>query len=197
MKKITLVVFGLFCMLSSTQAQKVIKTDVNRTETTSKPTNGTEAAGESADLTSGCSFDYLGIEDAFGLSYNLIFNHLLLNFRMVSGDTNSVVTSNEAWSAGVGYNYRYWLAKSLYLEGQAGVEYAHATLEYKDSNRKTVKDSNGDFGLFLSPRIGLNLFKLWDCDWGVVAGYRWDFNKFKFSKEYTSDYFTIGLSIVM
>ena len=197
MKKITLVVFGLFCMLSSTQAQKVIKTDVNRTETTSKPTNGTEAAGESADLTSGCSFDYLGIEDAFGLSYNLIFNHLLLNFRMVSGDTNSVVTSNEAWSAGVGYNYRYWLAKSLYIEGQAGVEYAHATLEYKDSNRKTVKDSNGDFGLFLSPRIGLNLFKLWDCDWGVVAGYRWDFNKFKFSKEYTSDYFTIGLSIVM
>ena len=184
-------------MLSSTQAQKVIKTDVNRTETTSKPTNGTEAAGESADLTSGCSFDYLGIEDAFGLSYNLIFNHLLLNFRMVSGDTNSVVTSNEAWSAGVGYNYRYWLAKSLYIEGQAGVEYAHATLEYKDSNRKTVKDSNGDFGLFLSPRIGLNLFKLWDCDWGVVAGYRWDFNKFKFSKEYTSDYFTIGLSIVM
>ena len=197
MKKIALVVLGLFCMLTSTQAQKVIKTDVNRTETTSKSTNGTEAAGESADLTSGCSFDYLGIEDAFGLSYNLIFNHLLLNLRMVSGDTNSTVTSNESWSVGVGYNYRYWLAKSLYIEGQAGVEYAHATLKYKDDNKKIVKDSNGDFGLFLSPRIGLNLFKLWDCDWGVVAGYRWDFNKFKFSKEYTSDYFTIGLSVVM
>ena len=197
MKKITLVVFGLFCMLSSTQAQKVIKTDVNRTETISKPTNGTEAAGESTDLTGGASLEYLGIEDGFGLSYNLIIDHFLLSGRLISGETNSVVKSNEAWSVGVGYNYRYWLAKYLYVEGQAGVEYTHATLEYKDSNKKTVKDSNGDFGLFLTPRIGLKLFKLWDTDWGVVAGYRWDFNKFKFSKENTSDYFTIGLSVVM
>ena len=55
------------------------------------------------------------------------------------------------------------------------------------------KESDGNLGLFVTPKIGLRLFTWDEIDWGIQAGYRWDFQEFKFSKAYTADYFTIGI----
>ena len=60
---------------------------------------------------------------------------------------------------------------------------------------KTTDDkaSDSNLGLFITPRLGIKLFN--NCT--LVAGYRWDIDEFKFKKEYTVDYFTLGLNWVM
>lgn len=146
---------------------------------------------------SGMDFSYHAVENGFGLGFSMIFDYVVLNFSSISGDTDKYITKNDAWRAGLGGNYRYWIANFIYAEGQAGIEYSHASLEYKIDSKNKKKESDGNIGLFVTPRIGLKLFKLWDIDWGVTAGYRWDFNKFKFDKEHTDDYFTIGISATM
>ena len=78
---------------------------------------------------------------------------------------------------------------SVYIEGSAGVQYTHAKMQLKGEDAK----SDGNFGLFVTPKVGVKLFTWDETIWGVQAGYRWDFAEFKFSKEYTADYFTIGI----
>ena len=140
-------------------------------------------------LLGGLSIEYQAIENAFAAGFNIVYNHFGLLLSMVEGETNSYVTKNSGWRVGAGYNYRYWLNKSVYVEGTAGVEYSHSKVEYKEGEG----EKGGNFGLFATPKVGIKLFKWDDTDWGIQAGYRWDFNKFKFSKEYTADYFTVGI----
>lgn len=128
-----------------------------------------------------------------GMSY--VIGNIVINGSYLSGDTDKYITKNEGWRIGIGGNYRYWLTDFLYAEGQAGIEYSHVSIEVKQGT-KTESNSDGNVGMFLTPRIGLPLFKLWGGKLGVVAGYRWDFNKFKFSKDYTDKYFTIGITFV-
>lgn len=156
------------------------------------------------------SADYQAIDGGFGLGFNVIVNHFVFTGAFTEGQTNADITENNGWNIGVGYSHRYWLGKQLYIEGQAGVGYYHGSMKIKyvsgtknnssptlghyTTNTYSYKtESNGDFGMFLTPRIGLKLLKVKDTEWGVVAGYRWDFIKFKFNKDYTADYFTIGV----
>lgn len=74
------------------------------------------------------------------------------------------------------------------------MQYLHATAKIKGGDEE---EKNGEFGLFLTPRLGVKLFNIGGDYLSLVGGYRWDFNEFKFKKEYTRDYFTIGLSWVM
>ncbi|MBR1879409.1 MAG: hypothetical protein IJ804_01440 [Prevotella sp.] len=145
------------------------------------------------ELKSSFDISYQAIENGFGLGMTWVFNHIVLNGSMISGETNSYIKKNEGWRIGLGLNYRHWLANFLFIEGQAGVEYTHGTVEIKVSKNETSENSEGNFGMFLTPRVGLKALKIAGTDWGVVAGYRWDFNKFKFDKDYTAKYFTIGL----
>lgn len=142
---------------------------------------------------SGWGLEYQAVDGGFGLGMNLIINHFVLTGSLQSLETNKYVTTNENWSIGVGYNYRNWLGKTFYIEGTAGVEYIHSTVEVK-SGSETAEDSNGEFGLFINPRIGMKLFKYFDNWISLTAGYRWDFIKFKFDEDYINDYFTVGLS---
>jgi len=146
---------------------------------------------------SGLDFSYHAVKNGFGLGFSMIFDYVVVNFSGIIGDTDKYITKNDAWRVGLGGNYRYWIANFLYAEGQAGVEYSHASLEYKIDKNNKEKESDGNVGLFVTPRIGLKLLKLWGINWGITVGYRWDFNKFKFDKEYTDDYLTIGISATM
>lgn len=157
----------------------------------------TKSDGNNEHGQSGFDLSYLAVENGFGLGFSMIFNYVVVNFSGIIGDTDKYITKNNAWRAGIGGNYRYWFVNFLYAEGQAGVEYSHASIEYKIDKNNKEKDSDGNVGLFVTPRIGLKLFKLWDIDWGITAGYRWDFNKFKFDKDHTDKYFTIGISATM
>lgn len=190
MKKFLFFACALF-ITATVDAQKVISDDVNRTATTQIST----AHGHDDEvnyLNSGAGIDYQSIENGYGIGLNFAFKYLLVDLSFGSADNDYIDVSS--WSAGIGGQYRYWFNKWLYIEGRAGVQYLHATAKVKEGDEK---ESNGDFGLFLTPRLGVKLFKLGSDYLSLVGGYRWDFNKFKFKKEYTSDYFTIGLSWVM
>ena len=188
MEKIITIVCALFLTLGSVNAQKVIKDNIDGSAANSE---NLAKVNEGLDLNSGFGIEYQGIEDGFGMGMNLVINHFVLSGSMYSLDTNGYIETNEGWKLGAGYNHRHWFNKSIYIEGTVGVQYWNHKMEIDGE-----EDSNGEFGLFVTPRVGLKLFKIWDTDWAINAGYRWDFNKFKFSKDYTSDYFTIGLTAV-
>lgn len=196
MRKILVAMCALSLALGA-KAQKVVEDDVNRTETTTTDTShGTDS--EVNYMNSGTNIEYYGIDGGFGMGFDCIFNYLMFTGSFRSGETNSIVTENSAWSAGIGGHNRYWIGKRFYIEGNAGVEYVHATMKTKVYTKKyeTEKASDGDFALFLHPHIGLRLFKLFGAECGITAGYRWEFVKFKFSKEYTNDFFTVGIATV-
>jgi len=82
----------------------------------------------------------------------------------------------------------------LYVEGVIGVQYSHQSVKAADGE----KESEGNLGLWASPKIGVLLINTSKSEplWiGLQAGYRWDVNEFKFKKDYTNDYFTIGIVI--
>ena len=196
MKNLAVIILAL-CSFGIANAQVVVENDyegslitTNENNTTSSK-NGTSMAEESSNLLNSIDISYQAIDNGFGLGWTGIINNFMFNVSWLSGDTDKYVTKNSGWRAGIGGNYRYWLTNFLYAEGSAGVEYSHYSVEYKVDN-KTSKESDGDFGLFVTPRIGVKLFKIANDYYGIVAGYRWDFNKFKFKKENTDDYFTIG-----
>lgn len=191
---------------TQTKAQSVVSENIHEEETQKN-----ENESKVKRLNSGIEFEYLAIEKGFGLGVNLVFKNILVSFVSTSGDSNNNVKNISGWNLGAGYNYRHYFTNFLYIEGRAGVGYYHGSYEYRVESSKTrytpsqhgknnttstkwEKESNGEFGVFISPRIGIKLFKLWGSDLSAVAGYRWDFQKFKFNKENTADNFTIGLS---
>lgn len=184
MKKLIMMVVIAFTTLSM-NAQKVMVDNVNAS--TTKSENLTETI-ESDDVHSliGYGLEYQAVEDGFGIGIDFSIMHFIISFSMYNLDTNDLIDKNEGWKLGIGYHHRYWFNKYIYLEGSAGVQYWEHKMEMGGD-----ENSNGEFGLFLTPKLGLKLFKY--C--GITAGYRWDFNKFKFSKDYTADYFTVGLSL--
>lgn len=157
--------------------------------------------------------EYQAIDGGSGYGLNISCGGknggLVLKGAITSGKTNSDITKNEGWNIGIGYGYRYWFNKMFFVEGQAGVGYYHGTVEmryedgvndhysvalghYTTTKYSKKKDSNGEFGCFFQPRIGVNIAK----GYGLFAGYNWDFIKFKFNKDYTSDYFSVGMIAV-
>lgn len=194
------------------KAQTVVSENIHGTtqETTTQKVNS-----EVEQKNSSVEFDYLAVEDGFGIGMNLVINRFFVALAMSYGTKDSdSFRDQSSWHIGLGYNYRHYFAKSFFIEGRAGVGYYHGSYEYKvsasnltransvpsqhgknnTSSTTWKKESNGEFGMFISPRIGIRLFELWGNDLNLVAGYRWDFNKFKFSKEYTNDYFTVGIA---
>lgn len=141
------------------------------------------------------SMSYCPINEEYdGVAMDVTIKNFHFQYQGFNGETNKTITKNKGWRAGIGYNYRHWLTNRLYVEGVAGVQYSRATVEvYKE------KESEGNLGLWVSPKVGVLLFNIGgktEPIWfGLQAGYRWDVNEFKFEKGYTADYFTIGFVI--
>ena len=189
MKKLIVAVCALCLTFGSVNAQKVMEDNVEGTEQT-KTTSGKSGESDNDVLKCGFGAEYQGIDGGFGMGFNLIYNHVMVGFSWLWGDTNDTVTKNDGWRVSLGYNYRYWLGKAVFIEGTAGFEYCHVSTEYKTqstsgtrnsiplaqqlsgSNRPKTeirKDSNGDFGLFLYPRVGVKLGKVSGTDWGYIC----------------------------
>lgn len=198
----------------SMSAQVVVHDDINgsRSQAANQLSTTPNASSENLQKTQSqgsYDVDYLFIEKGGGIGMNLIFKNVILGATYRWGDKPEGVTENSAWGAYIGGHYRHWISKSFYVEGNAGLQYLHGTFEhrvetgtedrysptlghYTVTTHGTEKVSNGEFGLFLTPKIGYSFGK-----WSIAAGYRWDFNEFKFSKDYTNDYFTLGVSLLM
>lgn len=152
--------------------------------------------------------DFLIPDGGFGVGLDYVFSYINVNAAYIFGKTDDNVTDNAGWQIGIGGNYRYNISKVFYVEGRAGIGYYHWSTKYKyQSGEKEVgpswgnhhttvatydyeKNTANEAELYVSPRVGVHLFK----NLSIVAGYRWDFVKFKFDKEHTNDYFTIGAS---
>lgn len=141
----------------------------------------------------GLEFVYQAIDNTnFAMGYDVLFGNFSVNFVVANPDLPSGYTG-EFYRIGAGLNQRYWYDKA-FVEVGIGVEYTYSKVESGYGSNK-IKVKSDYEGLYFTPRIGVKLFQLWKMEWGIVAGYRWDFNKFKFKKEYTDDYFTIGLAL--
>ena len=217
MKKLMLFVCALF-IAATTNAQKVLTDDVNRTENEKTSTaHGTDP--EVNDLQGGFGLDYLGIEDGWGIGLNIpMMKYAVIDAGYSSAGSDGVDVSS--WYVGIGGHYRYWFNKWLFIEGNIGVLYGHTSIDidydsgsystrakpnnFKDNvgtgssstGSDSYDDSDGAFGLFFTPRLGIRLFKFGNSDIALVGGYRWNFSDFKFDKEHTSDYFTIGIASI-
>lgn len=138
--------------------------------------------------------EYQGIDGGWGIGVELFNfsigdgNRVLMGLGYQFGETNDYITDNYQYIATLGYDYRYYFNEKFFIDGQAGLFYKSSTVKAEDEDM-----SDDCFGFYIAPKIGLNLCKLWGKNLGIQAGYRWDFNKFKTSKEYKNDYFTIGL----
>jgi hypothetical protein len=211
MKNLLLLLCAL-TIIGNASAQVVVNDDINRTETPSKDVSHGKDA-ETNYLNSGVNVDWYNLDHGFGLGYDMIFNSIIITGSFGNGETNDDITANDRWTIGAGGHYRYWFGKNVYAEGSAGIEYIHSSVEYKVETGETQyqignntythptygtqKDSNGDFGMFIAPRFGICLGKVFGSVMSITAGYRWDCAKFKFTKEYTSDCFTLGVGFVM
>ena len=161
--------------------------------------------------TGGFSLEYMGVEDAWGLNTRGNCWGFELGFSMIHGKENDYISSNTQTRIDLGYAPRYWFNKTFFIEGTIGVGYYWSSVRLTNTSSYWHSTSYGgyyatsydyqdikddDFYMTISPRIGVKCFKLWDLDWAIVAGYRWDFYEFKTKKENTLDYFTVGLTIV-
>ena len=178
---------------STVGAQKVVTDDIHGTKVTEMESTNHGTNPETNYKRNGAGLEYFGVDGGFALNLNFkILDYLSFGCYFGSGETNEYVKENSTWGLNLGGHYRYWFGKYLFAEAEGGLVYGHAKVK-----SEYVEASNGNIGLYLTPRIGLKLCKLWGTDLAVVAGYRWHFSEFKFSKENIGDFFTVGLAWVM
>ncbi|MCC8114135.1 MAG: hypothetical protein LIP03_09125 [Bacteroidales bacterium] len=146
----------------------------------------------------------------WGLGLAIEGKYFMIEGNMNNGKTSGDIKKNESWSVGLGLHHRWWIGGDIfYIEGSLGPQYVHSTLEYRvetgSSSHTTpsgvtvtkhtydTKDDGGsDFGWFITPRIGVRLYK----DWCLTAGFRMESSKFKFSKDYRAEWVTVGLTVL-
>ncbi len=186
MKKL-LMMLCMLCFVMSASAQSSEKEEGSRrkkeTIEEKEALNGKVVQGKYRPY--GMNFYYRGLDGCdLNVQYNLILKYIILDGGYAKGNGSNPSVTN--WNVGAGLNYRYWFNKYIYLEGSVGAQYMASIVEWNDVEGKKT---DGDFGLFAMPKLGLSYKGV-----GVVAGYRWDFAKFKFDKEHTNDHFMVGLN---
>ncbi len=178
--------------------------------------NAQETEKNYQEFQSGIGIDYSAVKDGGAVGMDLLFNHFLVGYAFGWGKDTDYIKDQSSWQIELGGNHRFFLGtKYLFLEARAMVGYAHGKFKYvagtetKTSTSgvgrmerthtytttKWEEESNGDFYLAVSPRLGLNLIQLKNGrNIAIVCGYRWNFTKFKFDKDHTSDFLTIGIA---
>ncbi len=181
MKRVLLLTGAIFFALSASANKLVIMED----EETSKP-EATKVEEKKLPK-GGASAEFHQVDGGFGMGLNMIFGHIVVDGGMTFGESDGI--DSEGWFVGAGGNYRCWLGKMFFIEGMGGVAYYHSKQE---SDGKELS-SGGEFGAFLSPRVGLKFGKTW----GITGGYRWDFPEFKFDNFGDRGHFTVAVNFFM
>lgn len=150
--------------------------------------------------------EYQAKDKGFGLGMNFIVGYFSIGADFYSmDDVKNTMRNATGWKVRMGGNY-HLKYKRLSFDAGIGILYNHFSYEYPSGSHEvehssialgdyttTVndwsKDSNGDFGLYVNPRVNIEVYK----SFGITASYRWDFNKFKFDEISTDDFFTVGL----
>lgn len=175
----------------------------NYEDTDIKPLTDTETAVDMNEYKQwGITLEYLAVKKGWGLNMRSKFYNFEWDLSAQFGNTNDIVTDNSSLHIDLGYAPRYWFSTYFFIEGYVGVGYASGSITtktpviktsskgYTYSSSETTETKNHNFYLSLTPRIGVRISK----SWAIQAGYRFDFAKFKFDKEYRADYFTIGVT---
>lgn len=186
MKKLILMIAAAGLSAGVAQAQKRIKDTIAPT-TEQVETPKKQAAENEYKVKGGTSFNYGFVEKGYLFHINFMVKGYFLEYGMGSQDFKDAGFETDNWMVTAGYNYRYWLGRSVYLQGAAGIGYAHTKVTVKGSRDE---DSSGGAIFTLRPALGLRVWK----SMSLEAGYRWNFSEFKFDKEHTSDYFNIGIN---
>lgn len=146
------------------------------------------------------SFNYMGrFESAASVNMDYRFNIVNIGgYYTVSGPM-------DGWGAYLGLGTRYYLTPSIYIDGAAGLIYGHSSYEYKQCvgqetdyifNRpythdvyETKKESNGNFGLYVLPRVSFMVFK----GVGINIGYMMAAPKMKFDGFFDNGSIMLGI----
>ncbi len=153
-------------------------------------TSSSSSSSSSSKLKSGLELDYLMVEEQTAFGASLVLGGLVFNgtYGSLTELPNSI-DKQVSWSAGVGLNKRIYIFNALYIEGRAGAAYSESITEYTSSSDPK---KYGSWGGFANARAGLKLLDN-TC---VNVGYKWNFEEFNFSNEYTSTYMTLGLTFL-
>ena len=149
----------------------------------------------------GYVLDYRFVKDGWGLSatstwFGVVnFGMYWDFFKEIDGGIYKIKSpQNLGFFAGP--KYRYEINDIFFIEGSLGIGWNLATsrTEFK-SGYGTTSESNSENNIFgyITPRVGAKVCEFLGKDLFVTIGYRMDFHKFKFSDDYLSKYFTIGV----
>ena len=163
---------------------------------TSSPDNNNSFYAPSA-----YSIEYEAHEDGGAVGMEYSFSGFLFGGAYGWLKDSEYMKSSSFWNIHTGYNFSFNIPQApVFLDlrvlfGYYGMSYdiINGYSKYGNPTYKTKND--GDVFLGLNPRIGVELAKIYGASICIVAGYRWDCLKFKFDKENTDDFFTIGFSI--
>lgn len=192
MKKLYLLMFGLLaCVIASAQ-------------TTTQPPE--KKNPEAKDVSEGQLYYAGKFEKAANLGLNFRFGFVEF------GGSVQLTGKGNAWKINLGGAYRYYLDKSIFVEGAVGVnygDYSSSTTVSKNSSSmkvpplnyghngnyssgtETKETSESGFGAYVTPRVGVIVSN----GWGIYAAYEWDFYKFKFDNFDKRGYWKLGIVI--
>ena len=159
----------------------------NQQYTDQNQTNPQRASGFYQEQEGGMELQYHAIDEGWGLGLSWVASHFVFGYEYFFGKQNEGVTKNMGMEIYLGGNYRYHIIDNVFLEGRVLVGYFNWNLKVKGYEEQKTND----VFIGLSPRAGLKFGKV-----AITAGYRWDWNKFKFKKANCLDRFTVGLTII-
>lgn len=139
----------------------------------------------------GLDIQYHAIDNGWGIGLDYVVKYFLFGYEYYFGKKNDAINSNMGFEILVGGNFRYHIIKNFYLEGRIFGGYYQWDISYKKGKGYDIEDTKTREAFFgVSPRAGIQFGKV-----AISAGYRWDWIKMKFKKEYCFDRFTVGLTI--
>ncbi len=157
----------------------------------SAASDSSDSSSSSTRLKSSFELDYnfVDVENFNDFGATFVFGGLVLTGTYGYYNELPDGCSNYAtWSAGAGLNKRIYLLNFLFVEGRIVADYLSYASEYDGQDPVT----GGEWGCYGKVRAGLKLFSN-TC---VIAGYKWRFDQFKFTEDYMTEQFSVGLSFL-
>lgn len=185
-------------MISKSDVVAIKKADGTKydlSDATVASTTSTSSTSSSDDLSFRVMPEFIKPESGWGLGFlHIQAGYVDLGWYFGFGEENDYISSNE-WNKGfLGGCYEFG-ANPFYINLAAGLMYSHSVITYGSGSSKQ-EEKNGEFGLYLNPRINLYFYTSESGGKvGVTAGYHWDFVKFKFDEDYTDKYWSFGIVI--
>lgn len=129
--------------------------------------------------------NYLFVDDGWGIDAAYTFNGFAVDAAYMHSSVGKY--SANSFSVGLGWMDHFMITDSFFIGGKVIAAYKSVSSSYDGQSG----DDSDMIVLRVNPFLGYALSE----SLAITAGYNWDFNKFKFSKEYTADFFTVGIKI--